>query len=406
MKIVETKKCDVFVAGGGVAGVAAAIQAARRGKKVILAEKTVQLGGLATTGLVNLFEPMDNGRGVQIIKGMAEEFLWNALRYGWDDLPDIWRDGEPGYYKTNLRLRSKFSAPIFALVLCEMADQAGVQVMFDTVVTDVEQADGKLTSAMVFNKSGYIRICADMYVDTTGDADVLHYAGIPTVTQGNWHTYAGNSLSLETCRKAVEAQDVGKLYFDIPGGNASRLGKNHPEGMPQWDGTDGAQVSEYLRTNQLELLERIRKDDRRSRDIVMLPGMAQFRTTRRIDGNYTLQESDAYRHWEDSVGAVNDLIRRDDIYEVPYRILVRDGWSNVITAGRCVSAEGHAWEVVRPIPQAILTGQAAGMAVAMALENDYPITKVPIASLQEALAQTGVMIHYDDSLNPNLRTDG
>ena len=65
------KKCkyDVFVAGGGVAGVAAALQAARCNKKAVVIEKSTQLGGLATIGLINLFVPMCNGRGVQIIKG-------------------------------------------------------------------------------------------------------------------------------------------------------------------------------------------------------------------------------------------------------------------------------------------------------------------------------------------------
>ena len=73
---------DVLVAGGGVAGVAAAVAAARRGKRVLLLEKTVALGGLATIGLINLFVPMCNGRGTQIVKGMAEEFLRLSIKYG------------------------------------------------------------------------------------------------------------------------------------------------------------------------------------------------------------------------------------------------------------------------------------------------------------------------------------
>ena len=71
MTIVKTIQADVAVAGGGVAGVAAAVEAARSSKKVVLIEKTTQLGGLATIGLINLFVPMCNGRGVQIVKGMT-----------------------------------------------------------------------------------------------------------------------------------------------------------------------------------------------------------------------------------------------------------------------------------------------------------------------------------------------
>lgn len=400
MNIINEKKCDIFVAGGGVAGVAAALQAARLGKQVILAEKAVQLGGLATTGLVNLFEPMCNGRGVQIMKGMADELLRLSIRYGYDDMNPEWADGEPGFGATTKRLRSHFSAPIFALALCELLSDSGVELMFDTVVTDLEVKDGQVQSVVVFNKSGYSRITATMYVDTTGDSDLLHMAGVPTVTQGNYHTYAGISLSLQTCQKAIDAQDVAKLYYDTPGGNASRTGKNHPEGMPLWDGTDGEQVSRYFVQNQKELLARIKNDDRRSRDIVMLPAMHQFRTTRRIDGDATLLEEDVYRHREDSIGTINDLVRKDCLYEVPYGALVKEGFTNIITAGRSASAAGHGWEVLRVIPAAIVTGQAAGMACAMALDQGSSITDVAIKPLQDALAQTGVMIHFDDSLIP------
>lgn len=400
METTQTLQFDIMVAGGGVAGCAAALQAARQGKQVVLVEKAVQLGGLATTGIVNLFEPMCNGRGTQIIKGMAQEFLDLARRYGWDDLPAEWQQGEPGQGNTNRRLICHYSAPIFALVLCKLLSDAGVTLMFDTVVTDVEARKGHIYSATVFNKSGYTRLCAGMYIDTTGDADLLHYAGVPTAKQGNYHTYAGYGLNLDTCQKAVENRDVGKLYFDIPGGNASRTGKNHPEGMPLWDGTDGEQVSRYFQTNQLEVLSRIQNDDRKSRDIVMLPAMHQFRTTRHIIGNHVLQKEDVFRHFEDSVGAIGDCMSRDAIYEVPYGTLVRDDWDNILTAGRSAAAEGYAWEVLRVIPPAILTGQAAGLAAAMALDAGCPISQVEISPLQKALAATGVIIHFDDALIP------
>ena len=78
----HVKDYDIIVAGGGVAGVAAAVSAKRMGKNVLLIEKTIGLGGLATTGLIDLFVPMCNGRGIQIIKGMAEELLRLTIKYG------------------------------------------------------------------------------------------------------------------------------------------------------------------------------------------------------------------------------------------------------------------------------------------------------------------------------------
>ena len=86
---------DVIAAGGGVAGAAAALAAARAGKRTLLLEKATALGGLATIGLINFFVPMCNGRGRQIIFGMAEEFLQLARKHGYDDLPEVWKNGEP-----------------------------------------------------------------------------------------------------------------------------------------------------------------------------------------------------------------------------------------------------------------------------------------------------------------------
>lgn len=401
MKIVAEKQYDVFVAGAGVAGIAAAVQAARQGKKVAIAEKCATLGGMATSGHVNLFEPMCNGRGVQITKGLVNEFVDLSIRYSYDDLDPVWQNGEPGFGKTNIRMRFHFSACIFALTLCRLLSDAGVDIMFDTVVTDVENTGNHIDSVLVFNKSGYTRIKAGMFVDTTGDADLLWKLGVPTIKQGNYHTYAGWGLNLDSCQRAIDAQDVGKLCFDIVGGNATRTGKRHPEGMPLWDGTDGDQISEYFRVNQLELLDNIKDQDRKSREIVMLPAMHQIRTTRRIDGNATLMPEDVYQHKADSIGAMGDALGRDRIYEIPFGVLVRDGYDNIITAGRSASAIGDAWESLRVIPPAILTGQAAGMACAIALELGCSITEVPMEKLQGKLSDAGVMIHFDDAWIPN-----
>ncbi len=400
MKIAREKQYDILVAGGGLAGVAAAVQAARMGKKVVIVEKTVQLGGLATIGLVNFFVSMCNGRGVQIIKGMADEFLRLAVRYGYDDIPEVWRAGEPGLGATNTRLVTHFSAPVYALALLELTANAGVDVLFDSVVTDLECVGGHIAAALVYGKSGYTRIQAQMFVDTTGDGDLLCMAGIPTVSRGNYHTYIALGTDVIRCRRAAEAQDIEKLYCSCFGGNAALSGKGHPEGMPLWDGTDSDQISAYLKTNQLQLLENIKSGDRQKRDLLTLPAMAQFRTTRHIDGDATLRTEDMYCHQADSIGAICNFEMRDQLYEVPYGTLVKTGFDNIITAGRSAAADGYAWEILRVIPPAILTGQAAGMAASMALDSGCPIARVDIAALQKGLADTGVIIHFNDAWVP------
>jgi hypothetical protein len=79
----------------------------------------------------------------------------------------------------------------------------------------------------------------------------------------------------------------------------------------------------------------------------MLPMMPQLRTTCHIDGDYTLVQEDAYRHFEDSVCAINDFDHRDYLYEVPLRCLVKAGYPNLITAGRSASASGYGWDILR-----------------------------------------------------------
>lgn len=391
---------DVIVAGGGVAGVAAAVTAKRMGKRTLLIEKTIGLGGLATNGLINLFVPMCNGRGVQIIKGMAEELLRLSVKYGYDTLPDAWKNGEPGMGETS-RYITRFSAPIFTLALTEFVRNEGVDLLFDTVITTPVMKGNVCLGLVVENKTGCEFYGAKMVIDTTGDADVIFRAGVPTIQGQNYHTYFPKSVTLESCKKAAETEDMSKLYGNIySGGRATLYGKNQPEGKPARGGTTVEDVTEYIIENHIECLENIKKDDRWKRTIVTLPTMPQFRTTRHIAGDYTLQTEDAYKHFEDSIAAICDFDKRDYLYEVPYRTLVRSGFPNLITAGRSAAAEGYAWDVLRVIPPAIITGQAAGAACSLALDAQVDICHVDIGRLQKTLEEQNVMIHFDDDLIP------
>ncbi len=398
---------DVIVAGGGVAGAAAALSVARRGKSVLLIEKAICLGGLATIGLVNMFVSMCNGRGKQIIKGMADEFLRLSYQHGYDNLPEAWQSGAHEITEnTNERLVTRYSAPIFALELTKLLHESGVKLLFDTVVTRPVM-DGNICKGLVVeNKSGREYYEGKMIIDTTGDADVLYRAGVPTVQGKNYHTFVGEGLTLETCRRAIEHEDVSQLLVYFYGGDSNSFGNTHPDDVEYYLGTNAEDINRYVITNHIEMLEKISGDDRKKRDIHAIPTMCQFRTTRHIDGNYVLKESDKYQHKSDSIGTICDFMKRDDVYEVPYGTLVKDGYDNLITAGRTAAAEDYAWEVLRVIPPAILTGQAAGEACVIALEDGVGICDINIAKLQERVAATGVDIHIDESLIPDDKSGG
>ncbi len=396
---VREKTYDVIVAGGGVAGLAAALTARRAGKQVLVIEKSTMLGGLATLGLINLFVPMCNGRGTQIIFGLAEEFLRYSIRYGWAKIPDVWRNGPPEK-PTEVRYIARFSPNIFALALTEFFASEGIDLLFDVTCSAPVMEGKHCRGVIVQGKSGREFIRGSIIVDTTGDSDLLRRAGVPTLKRGNFTIYAVKAISLESCRKAVESGRIEDAVWVHSGYGVNLYGKGQPEDIPLCDGTDTDQVSHFLEINQRKLFERIKGDDPESREIVTLPGMAQLRTTCCIEGDYTLRESDTYRHFEDSIGAICDFERRDFLYEMPYRILIRSGYDNLITAGRSASGEGYAWDVIRVIPPAIISGQAAGNAAVVALDSNCGIDKVNVAEVQKKQAEQNVMLHFDDALIP------
>ena len=405
---------EIIVAGGGVAGVAAAVAAARLGKKVLLIEKSMKLGGLATLGLINLFVPMCNGRGKQIIFGMAEELLRLSVRYGYGGVPDDFCNGRIpearlAQYRAQgqkpPRYATRFSAEIFALCLTELCRDAGVELLFDSIISRPVMdpvRPNHVRGVVVENKSGREYYGAQYFIDVTGDGDLMARAGLPTVERGNFHTYMGFCVTLDSCRKAIEHDDIAYASRYYCGGGASLYGDNHPKEIPLYYGTSHAEVNRYLIDNQLEMLQKLKQTDRKSRDILTLPGMAQFRTTRRIAGDYVLQESDTYRHFDDSIGAINDFDRRDYLFEIPYRTLVRHGWDNIITAGRSAAGDGYAWDVMRVIPPAIISGQAAGIACALATDSGCAITDVDVAQLQAELRHENVLLHFDDADVPTV----
>lgn len=392
-------KYDVIVAGGGVAGVAAAVSAARMGKRVLLIEKTITLGGLATIGLVNWFVPSCNGRGTNIVKGMAKEMFDLSTKYGYDNVPEEWQNGnEPGEGATTRNV-TKFSVNIYIMQLTKWLKDENVDILFDTVVSQPIMEKGRCTAVIVENKTGTQCYEADIVIDATGDADVLYRAGVPTVQGKNYHTFYTRITSLEDCANAIREKDIKMIYKRmVYGGTANLFGEGQPENKPLWLGTTAQDVTNYVIENHLEVLEKIANDNRKERDISELPYMPQFRTTRRIDGEYTLTTADVYKHFEDSISAMNDFEHRHFLYEIPYRVMVKKGFDNLIAAGRITSGDGYGWDLLRVIPPAIITGQAAGVAAAIAIDDKKAVCDIDITKLQKILKGQNVMIHFDDNL--------
>ncbi len=394
------KDYDVVVAGGGIAGVAAAIEASRNGMKTALVEKTVFTGGLATTGLIYVYLPLCDGCGTQVTFGLSEELLRASIIYGPGDIPKGWENGVKGPAGTRFLVR--FSPASFIIALDEILVNAGIDVWFDTLVVGTVMKGQQITGIEVENKSGRGIISAKCLVDATGDADLAFQAGAPCVETDNWLSTWAIMASSEAAKKAVKngnAKDL--LSFFIIGGD--NVGRGAPEAGKKYLGTDSKNVSEFilksreLLTNDLKkLYAKEGKEKRNDYYPLTLASMPQLRTTRRIDGLSTMKDDGHPKKISDSVGLVADWRKRGVVWEVPYSSILPKKVKGLVTAGRCISNERDAWEVMRVIPAAALTGQVAGLSAALAVKNKTNPDALAVEDIQSALKSKGIPLHMEN----------
>jgi hypothetical protein len=383
---------DVIVVGGGVAGVAAALAAARYGAKTLLLEKQVVLGGLATAGHIVIYLPLCDGMGNKVIGGIAEELLWESIRYGGGNLPPEW-EGRPNRAKTQKRYKTEFNAAEFALALDRIIGAAGVDLLLDTAFCVPVIEAGCCQAVIVENKSGRQAYLCRAVVDASGDADVLARAGVPCAEQDNYLAYWSYYLTEDSLQTASARQSVASFLKLMNIGGHSHIGGGLPEGSSKYYGTDVRQITEFLlKCRELAFNELIKRGSDKL-VFASFPSMAQFRTTRRLEGEYVLGPEDVNKRFEDSIGCIGDWRQAGLVSEIPYRALYSKKAANILAAGRNIAAAGDAWEVTRVIPAAAATGQAAGTTAALISENGCTVGEVDILRLQQILTEDGVLVH-------------
>ena len=121
----------------------------------------------------------------------------------------------------------------------------------------------------------------------------------------------------------------------------------------------------------------------------------QIRMTRRIDGKYTQDDTEMHKEYNDSVGLFSDWRRPGPVYELPFGALTGRKITNLLAAGRCISATDAMWDITRVIPVCALSGQAAGTAAAMTDNFDG----IDINKLQDSLKLNGVILHESEILS-------
>lgn len=419
---------DVLVVGGGPAGIAAAIAAARNGADTLLIEQRGYLGGMGTAALVPSFCPFTDG-DKPVVRGIGLELLEKMKAASGEVYLSMHRD-------------SLTWVPIDVEVLKRLYDRevlgSGARVMFHTFADQVLLAGNRIAGVVVSNKSGRSVIQAKLYIDATGDADVAALAGVPFQIGGEEGELQPGTMCFLVAGADKDRYDAflqrtgqsGALADTVQ--EAQRNG-DLPEGRKRISGIAWVSKSVVgfnfghlfeLDGTRAEDLTRAAVEGRELVDVQMrflrryVPGFEQahlvhtgdqvgIRETRRIVGDYTLVVDDfvRMRSFDDDIARNSYFIDihlanahspmtirhlpKGASHGVPYRCMLPVGRSNLLVAGRSVSSDRAVQGSLRVMPNCFAMGQAGGTAAALAAQADVGFREVDVSSLQQRIAEQG-----------------
>lgn len=392
-EVIQKQGYDVIVIGGGIAGVAAAVASSRNGAKTLLIEKQINLGGLATVGLISWYEPLCDGKGKQLVYGIGEELIKLSVQYGFDSLPQEW--GGNGKNKSfSHRYSTYYSPMIFSLALDEYVRKNGVDIRFDTYAVHPVMQGNYCLGIMTETVSGKEFYPAKMIVDASGDATVCHRAGMPTVNGENKLVYVSHGFSKEE----IENYDSQKDLLEFRKWNwacGKNFGVPDSEKLTDSSGTTSDSVNEFIKNGKEKAFNIIKSFGKEDYELSSIPTMPQFRTIRHIVGETTIDGTENGKtDVADSVGCFSDFRKADTRYMLPYRTLYNKDFPNILAAGRIISAEGEGWQITRVIPVCALSGQAAGTAAALCVKDKSSAGELNIDILQNQLKKDNVIIEF------------
>lgn len=407
---------DVLVVGGGFAGVSAALRAARLGKKVLLAEHCGCLGGIGTSGMVNCFSRfLTKGTGRLTNGGLFAQYLEaSRIHFGKEIICDYF-DGEwmKSYFDRQLR-------------------DAGVRVLLNSTVFAVSCEEKRIVSVSAATMYGPVELRAKAYVDATGDGTLSVLAGCGYM-QGDengrvqaatlmarfsdipWEKLLTRPQMKEIWKRlspdmALKNKAKNLLLYTVPPRNTVLFNTTC---LTVTDPTDPFEVSEALmegREQIRELLDFCRENlpGMENADAVSSANILGVRESRRIYCLYTVTEKDLMeaRAFDDQIargcysmdihqpdGSISMMrIPEGKYYTIPYRAIVAAERQNLLVAGRCMGATHNAIGALRIMPIAACTGEAAGVAAALAAAADGNAHTLDVGVLQQELKDGGSLI--------------
>ena len=417
--------CGVAVVGGGPAGIAAAVSAARNGAPTVLVERYPYLGGLASGGMVLVLDDMHNDTEISV-RGLAMEIIERMHAKGLCVFPPD-ADRDPAIRATevlwrkwsrwgvfDLHTHTRPSPIVFAAAFdpdgfkqasLDMVCEAGVQLRLHSWFQSAIVEDGQATGVIVETKEGPQAIRAEVVIDTTGDLDVAASAGAPftdgafivtTVSRmGGVDTDAAERFQFEEPERFAELDRRAKRLI---GGCWQYWWLKTPLpgvvwcNCPHMTGLDGIKVAD-LTAAEIEGRRRMQALLEYAREHV--PGFERayfvdfapqtgVRQTRLLDGAYVVTKRDVVDrvHFRDSVCRGRD-------YYTPYRALLPTGVDQILVAGRHYSVTPQAQKISREIPPCMAMGEAAGIAAAQALGGNVLVRDVDVQGIQRQMRAQG-----------------
>lgn len=400
-KIPVIANVDLLVCGGGFAGVAAAISAARNGVKVMLLEKYGFLGGLVTSALVITTPPLNNGLNIEISRRLAEKSSYARCENSGEEVELNAIDPEIVKYE-----------------LLHMLQEQGVAFLLHTYIAGSITEGNLIKGVIVENKAGRQAILAQIVIDATGDADVAAFSGAPFRLVKKPMTMMFNLVGVDVKRAlerlrtwgrirevVKEAIEKGELSFDLgvfrnfgaPGVSMEKL--VYEDELNVWsgnlldmDGTDPrdltrAEVITREHAMKLAFFLKTRVPGFEKSRIEYTATQVGVRATRQILGGVIPSwEEVKNKKFPDTV--VKPYANAE--MRLPYGSMLPQKVENLLVAGRCISAEEEAMGQLRLIPVCSATGEAAGAAAALAIRNEISPRKLDVSLLQETLGKQGV----------------
>jgi hypothetical protein len=324
-----------------------------------------------------------------------------------------------------------------------VADEKRINVLLDTFIFDAETAEGKIHTLKAVNKSGVVNVKAKIFIDASGDADIVASAGaayaIGREEDGKTQAYSlrfmiGSvdvlkargflnnlderpkltELLRETEKKhKVRIFDADLQNFEVPG-RTGFLAFNCPRVL-NVNGVDGKSLSDgYFEARKIQraylALLKEHVPGCREAYIANTAESMGIRESRRLQGEYVITTKDVAegRLFPDGVcgncwhidihnpsgkGLAHDVVfPKGGYHDIPYRGLLTKEFDNLIVAGRCVSSSHEALASIRIAPTCIATGQAAGTAAAIAMESNESPKKINTNALRQRLVDQGALI--------------